>query len=255
MVSSNTVISNPAKHINNAIDVAGAKVTSFTLAGGSCASSCHMPGAPQWNIPGTGQCGSCHAVTSPLIATGAHAVHFAGTARGPGMALDANSCNICHIYNGEKDALHANGITEIRTGYNVNGVCLGCHNQNSTQWATAASATCESCHSTAGGALSVISGMTANDMTQAATSGHGKAGINQSCVACHDKNSAQINGTTGDKRLLSGLGSGSNNTECNYCHADAGKVSALNLNIKTHVRPAWEPAPTATTLTVPPPTP
>ncbi|MBK5276768.1 MAG: CxxxxCH/CxxCH domain-containing protein [Desulfuromonadales bacterium] len=234
-VSSNTVVSNPATHLSYAAEVAGAQVGSYTLADKSCATSCHMSGAPKWNVPASGQCNSCHDVTGPLISTAAHAVHFAGTPRGPGMALNVASCNVCHVYNGERDALHANGINELRVGYNINGVCANCHKQSSTQWATAVSSTCDSCHSTTGGALSQISGVTAPDTTAAATSGHGRAGIGLSCEACHDKNSAHINGTLGDKRLLPALGSGSNNTECNFCHADSGKVSALNLNIKTHM--------------------
>lgn len=236
-VSSNTNISTPANHLNNAIEVAGAKVASFIPADHSCSTSCHMSGAPKWNVPTSGQCNSCHAVTGPLISTGAHSAHFTGTPRGPGMALNVASCSICHVYNGETTAPHADGTTNLQTGYNINGVCANCHKQNSTQWATAASATCESCHNTTGGALSQINGVTAPDVTPAATSGHGRAGIGQSCVACHDKNSVHINGTLGasleDKRLLPGL-IGSNNTECNFCHADSGKVTQ-NLNIKTHM--------------------
>ncbi|MBJ6752788.1 CxxxxCH/CxxCH domain-containing protein, partial [Geomonas sp. Red421] len=112
------------------------------------------------------------------------------------------------------------------------GACGTCHKQ-STNWTTGR-VTCESCHSTAGGQLSVIGSITAPDKTIAATKGHGKAGIAQACSACHDSSAAHISGVLGDNnRLLPAL-VGSTNQECNYCHTNAAKVSGAKLNVKAH---------------------
>ena len=231
-VSSNTVILNQAMHLSNAAEVAGAKVA-YTLADKSCATSCHMSGVPKWSDPVTGTCDSCHAATSPLIATDAHAVHFAGTAKGPGMALEIASCQICHEYTGVRGTQHADGTKNMRPGYPASGACSTCHKQTSTVW-TATSVSCESCHSTDVAELSVIGGITAADKASAASSGHGKTGIALGCVACHDKDSAHISGAPNDNNRLLPAFIGSANTECNACHSDPDKVSALNLNIKTH---------------------
>jgi predicted CxxxxCH...CXXCH cytochrome family protein len=240
VVSSNTVISTPAKHLNNTADVAGTTLTSYTpptdysLADATCTTSCHMSTTPKWNVPSTGQCGSCHAAFSPVIGTLGHAAHFTAQ-NGPQMTQDATGCQICHVYNGERVAPHATGgLADMKPGYTANGACAQCHRATSTRWDTANTVTCDSCHNSTVAPLSFISNVTAADVKNAGRNGHGRSGINKTCADCHDKNSAHINGVTGDKRLVSALGTGTDNNECNYCHSDAGKVSEKNLNIRTH---------------------
>jgi predicted CxxxxCH...CXXCH cytochrome family protein len=226
-VTSNTALKAGGAHMNAAINVAGAKITTFTLADQSCATSCHTgASAPKWNVAASGQCGSCHNVTSPLIASNAHAQHFTA-ANGPRFSQDVNGCQVCHSYSGERT--HVDGVKNMNAGFAANGGCSSCHKQSSTQWSVAASVTCESCHSTAGGALSVIN-KTAPDKTLNATKGHGAQG--QSCVACHDSASSHIGVAGGTSRLNAGL-TGSTNAECNFCHGNSQKVTRT-LNIPAH---------------------
>jgi predicted CxxxxCH...CXXCH cytochrome family protein len=226
-VTDNTTIKAAGAHMNSAINVAGTAITSFTLATQTCAASCHLSASPQWNVPASGQCGSCHNVTSPLIASGAHSVHF-DTTRGPGMAQSVAGCQVCHNYASE--TAHVNGTKDMNSGFAANGTCSTCHTRVTTQWTMAASVTCESCHTTTGGALSTIGSTTAPDKTAAATSGHGQAGIAMGCTACHDTASRHITGTLGDDtRLLAALGTG--NTNCTYCHNDPAKVANADKRI------------------------
>jgi predicted CxxxxCH...CXXCH cytochrome family protein len=217
--------------------------TNITLASGTyngnltCStSSCHGTATPNWKVAASAACGTCHAATSGstsgLIASNAHTAHYTAT-YGPGMNGAADtSCAACHTYTGTNSATHPNGTVNLAAGFSANGACVNCHKQT-TNWTTGR-VSCESCHSTAGGDLSVISGVTAPDKTAAATSGHGKAGIAQGCTACHDNNSAHISGVLGDsKRLLSALGTG--NTNCNYCHDNTSTVTNPDKqNMKAH---------------------
>jgi len=232
-VSSNTVISTAAKHMDSVLDVAGGEITSFDSGvDKSCTNSCHIGAtAPKWNQPATGGCGTCHQI-SPSQLNNAHATH-ATAVNGPNFTDNATSCTNCHTYNGDRVAPHANGFVNLTSGFTVAAGCTGCHNQP-INWTTGAIA-CDKCHT---GALSVIGGVTAPAKDSAATSGHGKAGIVQGCVACHDSASAHINGglAAGDNRLLVGL-TGSDNAECNYCHTTAGTIAAeklKSLNLKSH---------------------
>ena len=229
-VTGSSTIANKALHGNSAVNVAGASIT-FTQAGTTCATACHLSSTPSWTNSASGACGSCHAAlssTGGVIGTNAHNAHF-GAAYGPNLDPAAtNSCAVCHVYT---NGTHVNSGVDLAVGYNKVGACASCHKQ-STNWTTGR-VSCESCHSTAGGALSVIGVLTAPDKSLAATAGHGKAGIAQGCAACHDSSSNHINAVTGDKRLLAGL-TGAANQECNFCHADSGKVNGPALNVKAH---------------------
>jgi predicted CxxxxCH...CXXCH cytochrome family protein len=216
------------KHMNAAADVVGVKITTYTAADQTCANSCHTgASAPQWNVAASGQCGSCHNVTSPLISSAAHSQHFTA-ANGPHLSQSVNGCQVCHNYT--SSASHVDGIKNLNAGFSATGSCSTCHKQSSTRWLTAATVTCESCHSTAGGALSVIN-KTAPDKTLAATKGHGAQG--QGCVICHDSTSAHIGVAGGTSRLQAGL-TGAANAECNSCHSDALKVTARTLGVQPH---------------------
>ncbi|HBA90214.1 MAG TPA: CxxxxCH/CxxCH domain-containing protein [Geobacter sp.] len=233
-VSGSSTIVGKAYHGDSAVEVVGASVT-FTSADKSCATSCHLSATPQWNNVATGACGTCHNALSNtaggLIGTNAHNAHFSAGYGPQFSSTAAASCSNCHTSN--TAATHADGTLQLVAGFNAIGTCNDCHKQ-SVNWTTGR-LSCESCHSTAGGALSVISGVTAPDKTLAATAGHGKAGVAQSCQACHDNTASHISGVAGDqKRLLPAL-TGAANTECNYCHQDSGKVTARTLNMQVHV--------------------
>jgi len=231
---------NGSTHINANVEVAGAGLV-FAPVPKTCATSaCHGSSTPSWANLASGGCGSCHdalsgSLPNGLISTNAHSAHYTA-AYGPGFngasATGANSCATCHVYTTDTAATHPNGTPDLNIGYSKNGACSTCHAQT-TNWATG-KVSCESCHSTTGGALSVIGGVTAPDKTAAATSGHGKAGIAQACTACHDNTGSHISGVLGDNnRLRAGL-TGSANAECNFCHLDSGKVTAQTLNMKVH---------------------
>jgi predicted CxxxxCH...CXXCH cytochrome family protein len=231
-VSGSDSFVNKALHGDALVEVAGAKVVAFNP-DKTCATSCHNSATPNWTNTASGACGTCHNALSNtaggLIATNGHTAHFG--AYGPGFnSTVATSCSNCHT--SSTATTHVDGTLNLAAGMNKIGTCSTCHKQ-STNW-TLGRVSCESCHSTAGGQLSVIGGITAPDKTIAATAGHGKAGINQACSACHDNNSAHISGVAGDSKRLLGALTGSTNQECNYCHTDAGKVSGSKLGVKVH---------------------
>ena len=224
-----SAIKNAAFHMNYSTNV---RLTTGTYNGNlTCSTSaCHGSATPKWTDASTGACGTCHAATSPVIATNAHDAHFTA-AYGPGLAQNVTGCQVCHTYT---TATHVNQAVNLNSGFSTNGTCSTCH-QKATDWKNAATATCASCHSTIGGALSVINGETAPDKTAATTSGHGKTGIAQTCTACHDATGAHIGVSGGTKRLLSSLGDGTTNLSCTFCHNNPAKVPTARFqNMSTH---------------------
>lgn len=181
-------------------------------------------------------CTSCHDTAS----TGSHTKHQA----------DGLSCGQCHnatALSGSTlvpgTAAHLNGQLDVLIaqannksgGMNFNKVgnsCSGvsCHG-NGTQTVTwgNSTVTCESCHV---GALSVIDGVTARDRSLSTTSGHGKPGIGNLCLDCHDSNKQHLGGAGMLKDPLTGMF----NTECNYCHNDTSLIPnpAFN-NMRAHI--------------------
>ena len=233
-VSAGLVIINPALHGDGAVEVQGS--LTFTSAGKTCSTSCHGSATPSWTSTASGACGTCHGALSTtangLIATNAHTAHFSA-AYGPKFdGTSALSCAVCHIYTTDTAASHDNGLVDLNPGFSRDATCSGCHRQTAN-WA-GGGVSCESCHSSAGGALSVINGLTAPDKTLAASAGHGKAGIAQGCAACHDSGSSHISGALGTTTRLKSSLSGALNAECNFCHQDTTKVSAQFLNMSTH---------------------
>jgi predicted CxxxxCH...CXXCH cytochrome family protein len=231
-VSGSSVIVNPALHGNGVRDVA----SFYNSSNNTCATSCHsVVTPPNWKDSSTSGCGTCHNALSTtvngLISSVAHTQHFTAS-YGPNLdATSVNSCVVCHVYTGDVGRTHADGSVELNLGFSKSGTCGSCH-QQSTTWANAR-VSCESCHTTANGPLSVIGGVTAPDKSYAASAGHGRTGIGQSCAACHTNTSSHIGVAGGTKRLVSAL-TGSTNAECNYCHQNAALMTAKHLNLPTH---------------------
>ena len=222
-----TGIKNSAFHINYSTNVrlsSGQYYPNLTCS----TNACHGSSLPAWNVPASGGCGTCHAVTSPLIGSGAHTAHYTGVAYGPGMTQDAASCQICHVYTTSTAPIHVNSQVELVNGFSRNGTLFPLPQPDHQLGRRAVS--CESCHTT--GTLSVIGGITAPPEDVAASAGHGRAGIDLGCVACHDNTSAISTATVGDKRLLAGL-TGSADAECDYCHKDSGSAPK-------HAEPRWQ---------------
>jgi predicted CxxxxCH...CXXCH cytochrome family protein len=235
--SSNTALVANGPHANSVVNVVGAGLTYTADPNKSCATACHGTSTPQWANAASAACGTCHkalsTTTGGLINTNAHTAHFAA-AYGPGFdGTTTTSCAICHVYTTDTAATHVNSTVDLAAGFNKIGTCSTCHKQL-TNWTTGR-VSCESCHTTTGGALSQINGATAPDKTLAATAGHGKTGIAQACTACHDNTARHITGTLGDDtRLLSALGTG--NAACAYCHNDPAKVANVDKRItQVHV--------------------
>lgn len=248
--SSNTVVSNVSSHVNGTADVTltgtfGSLPVNGTWATGpaTCSTSyCHSDGkgvyaTPTWTVRSSGACGTCHA-TSPtiggatLINSNAHFIHFSSNTNPYGPMLtqaNTNGCASCHTYTGDLQATHVNGAVEA-PGANCTTAC----HKNGATWTAVGRLACSSCHD---GSLSVIKARTAPLITQTVynTKGHGQFNA-YTCTDCHNDNSRHINGTAGDKRLLAILGSGSDNTECTYCHNNAGIVTNVaRQNMMPHV--------------------
>ena len=231
-VSGSSLIVNRQLHGDGMAEVA----SFFNATNNTCSTSCHGTSTPDWTDNASGACGSCHRALSGtvngLIGSNAHARHFTSS-YGPGFdPTSAASCAICHLYTSDTAASHVDGSVQLKAGFASNATCTGCHNQ-STNWA-AGPVSCESCHSTISGPLSVINGLSAPDKTLASSAGHGRAGIGQGCTECHDSASSHIDGVPGStSRLKSGL-TGAANAECNFCHQDPARVSAAYRNMSTH---------------------
>ena len=210
---------------------------------------CHSNGkgtyaSPQWGTASTGACGTCHnttpAIGGALISTNGHFQHFSSSAvsYGPNLTqTNVTSCQACHTYTGENGATHVNGSVDVP----LTNCTANCHKQIASVgsvW-TSGPVACESCHTTTGGALSVINGITAPDKTSFSAWGHGQIGAGkpgQLCLDCHDRNQRHISKTAGvSNRVLSGLGTGNTRQACDYCHNDPAKVTnSAFRNMSTH---------------------
>ena len=261
--SSNTVLaSGTTTHVNGLVTV-GSGIITFDPTAKNCTTVCHNGASPTWGNPGgTVVCGTCHSVgpnfSSNFVQYNAddpalHNVHFGGT-YGPNITIGvtANGCASCHAFtdvnasNHDNLAINLDGtkVTGITNGSltlakgnsGLTAKCDTCHTQ-ATVWKSSASVggarlDCETCHNTA--APSIIGGKTAATKPLFATNGHGKTSAAQTCVSCHDNNSAHI-GQNGTKRLKTAL-TASTNAECNTCHNDASIIvnKPLMLNMKAH---------------------
>ena len=246
-VSSNTTVSNKANHVNGTRDVSfGAGLENGTSWGGStCSTSyCHSNGRgvfanATWTSRPTGACGTCHAATSPLIATNAHFTHIStATANpwGPDLSgIDTVLCAKCHTYTGELGTGHVNGTVDA-----PGSTCTAsCHRNASPTWTSAARLACETCHD---GSVSYDTRAGFNNisaprkiMTTFTTKGHGQYNAYY-CTQCHDNTSKHISGKRNDtNRLINGYDANENNL-CFSCHNNVTIVTnTARQNLPTHV--------------------
>jgi predicted CxxxxCH...CXXCH cytochrome family protein len=259
-VSNNTTVSVYASHVNGSKDVTysglGASST-WDSVGATCASYCHSNGkgagavtTPIWTSKATGACGACHATSTviggaTLISTNGHFAHFrsASNSYGPMLtqrsATSTSGCAACHTYTGDLAATHVNGTVDVPSA----NCSTSCHKQVASinpAW-TSGPVTCESCHTTTGGALSVINGITAPDKTGFPSQGHGQYLINAAnvkCLDCHLRNDRHINSNAAVHytRLGASYTGINENNLCVVCHNDPTKVTNANRqNMSTHV--------------------
>lgn len=246
------------KHVDGARDVvfsASAIGTGTTwtpgagLAGQCSTSYCHSDGkgsaavtTPDWNTPASGQCGACHAATSPLIATNAHFTHLSSAtanAWGPDLAGVATvQCAYCHTYTGEIAATHVNGTVEAPGSGTT---CTNqCHRNAFPTWTSGTRLNCETCHD---GTLS-FDGRTGfynisaarKSMTTFQGVGHGSASHNSYyCTNCHDNTTKHISGKRLDSNRLGAYESNQNGL-CASCHNNVAIVTNPDRqNMISHV--------------------
>ncbi len=268
VVSSNTTISNYANHVNGAIDVAltgtfGSLAVNGTWAAGpaTCSTSyCHSNGAgvyatATWTTRATGQCDTCHKTANNVGGILNSGKHFAHLSSSYGPKLNTNAkCSSCHIYTTELAATHVDGVISKNGGGAGATWCQSCHAgaepAGTFAWTGSARIDCQSCHSGRGNgttdtpanvAWSSFNGTGVRAPYKGYSTfmnrGHGKGATYNTCEDCHNADSAHISGVLGDNnRLISQLGTGSNNLECTYCHFDAGKVTNASFrNMSSHL--------------------
>ncbi|HBA89820.1 MAG TPA: CxxxxCH/CxxCH domain-containing protein [Geobacter sp.] len=241
VASGNGTILDRRKHVNGVKELSFTGLAAGTSSNGAtCSTSyCHSNGkgafvTVSWSDRQAGACGSCHgtlpSVGGGLIATGAHFAHFSTSSQSGAMLTQSGiaSCQLCHGgYLQELGGSHVNGSIDVTTpGYSPagTGTCTPCHKQT-VNWAGGA-VSCESCHTAP---LSVVNGSTAQDMSLAATKGHGKSGL--SCLSCHARSERHFNGNSRLQPVLIGEG----NASCRYCHDSQARVPNERFrNMSTH---------------------
>ncbi|RMF44865.1 MAG: CxxxxCH/CxxCH domain-containing protein, partial [Deltaproteobacteria bacterium] len=225
-------------HVNGAKDVVfddtynlGAATLgtgTYTSAPGTCAVYCHSNGkgtnaTPDWDVAGSGACGTCHQVNASgdtgAALSGAHAKHVFDAA---GPQLNCSDCHGAGADTGSHSG-HINGGIDAP----AQTACNTCHGANSggtgydaePVWTDANSVSCETCHL---GLQAVVNGKTAPAKDAFVASGHGSvASFNtahpESCAACHDTSGGKhFDGITGDPQLTGGATAG--DAFCQTCH-------------------------------------
>lgn len=183
-------------HVNQAIDVAGAK---FSWATGTetCSSiTCHNNGTAQWGA--TLSCSSCH--TLPL-ATGAHAKHYTAKTISGWDGTTFTNCTACHPDNSVAHSA-VNGAIVVNAGLNPSGTSpaitcstttTGCHNGQATPAWNTTNIACTACHAVDGANTATVanpvSGLHGNAV--ASVQDHDNT-LTGGCEACHVK--ASISG-------------------------------------------------------------
>jgi len=247
-VSGNTAISDKRKHVNKFKDYSGLRAggsASYNLSTKSCNNAyCHSDGkgtkvAVTWT--GAAACGSCHAATSPVIATNAHFTHFS-TAFGPKYSRVENSCAACHTYTNDLAATHVNGMVDVNT--TGTSTCTNqCHRNASplSGWATGTRLACETCHDgnvSYDARFTNISAPRKSMTIFTQTAAHGNYGTPSKyvCTTCHSNTSSHIDGVRGSTNRLGATYESNQNGLCSSCHSNAATVTnALRRITLSHV--------------------
>jgi predicted CxxxxCH...CXXCH cytochrome family protein len=210
-----TIVSNPAKHVNNFGDYSGVRAGRYTTATGVCSASyCHSDGkgnapavAVNWKDGSViNDCKGCHGVAAtPGFVSAVGEPNYINSGAGTANAnshdrhmggVGLNTCVYCHddtvTSAGLKaGTLHLNGSKNIKAGggrtFNWTmgtKTCdnISCHGGPSPiQWGGSMPADCTGCHGgNASSALPQTSGKHAAHMNNPTV-----LGTNYACVACH----------------------------------------------------------------------
>jgi predicted CxxxxCH...CXXCH cytochrome family protein len=275
-VNSSGAISDYSKHSNGSRELVidgtqiSGKVAGSSLSATSCTTYCHTDGVVttpvvtlNWTDRNTGKCDSCHRTATNTYGTPgqlASNAHFAHISSSYGPRLRTNTqCSSCHVYTTELASTHIDGAISKNSG---NNFCLNCHAMKTPTWIAPVRQTCQSCHSGIGTnglenpaniSWSSYNGTGVRAVYKSYSTftnrGHGKFSV-MDCTACHNRNSAHINGATsqaGTYRgarifgIYSGMSVYGADKLCVVCHNDAGNggsttiVNTKRINLKSHV--------------------
>ena len=205
-------------YFNNLFDLGGGPLGAGSYGtDGTCNVYCHGNGtvkvSTDWDVAGSGACGTCHQYSNAGVATGtgpalagAHNTHVFD-ANGPQLA-----CTICHTNNGAGTD-HVNGGKTMVADY-INAVCSGCHGSAPPAWtANLTNGNCSVCHGMSDPAVTGrdTNGDTANtDPEVGAHIAHLTSPLNYSadvaCAACHSTTVANITAAGTYKAKVTAVG-------------------------------------------------
>ncbi len=172
--------------------------------------------------PAPASCSVCHGEPP---GSGAHLAHM-----NAGDASRITSCSTCHpaVTNWRQPG-HRDGTVQMADGKPLGETttCNGCHGNTAseakTAWRSGGTVkNCLGCHNSQNPAR--IAGVTAPAVDRFwQQNGHGAAGIQLACDACHDPNAPHISGRLGDATRLKQTG----DALCMQCH-DGSKATAVS---------------------------
>ncbi len=174
--------------------------------------------------PAPQSCDVCHGMPP---ASGAHLAHM-----NRGDAARVTDCTACHpAISAWNQPGHRDGTVQMADGRTLadTNACTACHGNTAVQaksaWKTGAALTnCLGCHNSQNPARTA--GVTAPAVdAHWRENGHGAAGIDLACTACHDPTARHITGRLGDDTRLKAQG----DALCLRCH-DGSKATAVSAH-------------------------
>lgn len=253
-VSSNTVISNYANHVNGTRNLSFSGVAAGTTFNGTtCTTYCHTNGkggpavvTPNWTDRNSGKCGTCHLTAldtgSGILSSNAHFTHISSS-YGPKRNTN-DLCYACHVFTGELSNSHVDGAISKNGNGSGTTYCQNCHAQSVPTWTNPARLSCQSCHSGMGNGSteSVVNRSWSNydatgvqapykSYSSFTNRGHGKFTNSNSCSKCHNSTSRHFDQVLGsvDKRLFTA----NDNTQCASCHSEPAIVTTGSKRISS----------------------
>lgn len=253
-VSSNTVVSNSANHVNGTRNLSFSELAAGSVSNGTtCTTYCHSNGkgtaalvTPNWSDRNSGKCGTCHltAVNTGfgIMSSNAHFTHISSSY---GPKRNANSlCVACHVFAGELAGSHVDGAISKNGGGSGPTYCQNCHSQSVPVWTSHTRLSCQSCHSGIGnGGPEVAANRSWSNYDATGVQapyksystfvnrGHGAFTNSDNCNKCHNSTSKHFDQVLGsvDKRLFTA----NDNTQCNSCHSNPTTVTPVSKRISS----------------------
>ena len=226
-------------------------------AAGTCTTYCHTNGrgvpatpTPDWDLPASGACGTCHGITAATLTTGSHAIHIDGSKA-------KIKCSSCHGPNTD-DGTHGGHVDGAFNTLSKAASCDLCHGVElasgkawdvSPVWGNPATSDCRTCHtgsvvtSYVNTSSATISVTTVNNLSKPLheSAGHSRTtpytltGVpagNKNCTACHITlvalGTGHVDGIGNSKLLIGGF-------SCGDCHSSTGsRNTEATVDVQTH---------------------